>query len=374
MSGNTKILHLISADCDWEPAVRMIGLAAALREYGLASAVTAPNHSRVWEVAEAAGVDVLEYAVESSVNPFRWKELARAIAASGAGIVHTHDTESAALLGRARLFLDPVGVVTSRYDLKKPPAGFEYGSGVDAIICSSAAVAEAFARYKEASTKLHTLFDGVSIALADRALEERAILRTAYRDAFCPHKEKPLFLVAISPLEDGSGHGEILEAMTEIVAILPQTHLFIMGEGPQREELERQVKITALEKDVAFLEPDKAFLRLLAAADLYVAFNRNDVSGFMVQAAMAAANPAVLRNSGCYPELIEDGKCGRLIGGETAVAVKEALLDLLENRHRREQMSRLAKARADKAFNIADLAGRTAEIYGEIMAQKQARG
>ena len=370
MFNGLKILHLVSAESDWEPAVRVVALAAALREFGLNSAITAPDHSRLWEVAEAAGVEVVDYSLESSLNPLRWRDLSKTLKSAEAGIIHAHDADAAKLLARARMFSGATATATSRYDLRSQPTAAEYAAGVDAVICPSEALAEVFRKNKEAAGKVRVVFDGAPLALANHALEERDGIRLRYRDAYCPHKEKPLFIVNVAPLESGSGQADILEAMTEIVAALPQTHLFVMGEGSLREELERQVKITALEKDVSFLEPDKAFVRLLAAADLYVSCNDNDVSGFMVQTAMAAAKPIVAKKTGCGEELIEDGKCGLLLADGGAASIKAALLDLLENRTRREHFGRMAKARADKLFDIANQAGRIAEIYGEIASGK----
>lgn len=365
MPDTIRILHLVPAECDWEPAARIAGLAAGLREQGFTTMVTAPDHSRLREFAEAAGVEVLPYALSASINPMRWLELSRLVKESGAQILHAHNLEAAQLLSHTKRFLPDVRVVTSRYDLIKPPAAAEYGAGVDRVVCPSQALADAFIAQKAPAEKIAVVFDGVSLPAIDHAVEERDQLRTQLRDTFCPRKEKPLFVVNISPLDDDSRQADLLEAMAEIIAVLPQTQLFIMGEGPLKEDLSRQIRIMALEKNVTFMEPDKAFTRLLAAADLYVSPQVDDVSGLMVQAAMAAGRAVVLSASGCYPELAEDGKTAAFVAEPGAVALKDAMLELLENRTRREHLGRLAGARAAKAFNMTAQAGRTAEIYGE---------
>lgn len=362
MSEQKKILHLVSADGNWEPFVRVTSLAAALREHGFATAVAAPNHSRLWELAEGAGVEVVAYTLERSINPLRWKEMATMIAGTGADIVHVHDPDSATLLSRAGMFMDKTDIVTSRYELQTPIAGAEYGGKVKAVACPSQTIADGFAKSGAPADKIHVVPGGVNMAMAERSEEERAAIRAFFRDTYCPEKEKPLFLVNMAPLDDVGSHRELLEAMPEILAALPQTHLFIMGEGPQLEELKRQRKITALKGDVTFLEPDKAFHRLLAAADIYVSWSRNDASGLMVQTAMAAGRSVVLRNSGCYGELIENGKSG-IFAAEGVDNLRDALLALLESRPRREKLGKQAKARAARLFDMKELAGKMAKIY-----------
>lgn len=363
MPDKKRILHLLTADGNWEPFLRVAAMAAALREHGYTSVIAAPDHSRLWELAEAAGVETIDYTLERTINPLRWRSLGAMITETGAGIVHAHDADSAALLSRAGMFSASTSVVTTRYDLRTPIASAEHGSNVGAVICPSNALAEAFRQRKVPEDKLHVVPAGATLTAADRAGEERSAIRNRYRELYCPGKEKPLFIVNIAPLDEPAAQSVILEAMPDIMAALPQTHLFIMGEGPIRPELERQVKITALANDVTFLEPDKAFLRLLAGADLYVSTDKNDVSGFMLQAAMASGRAAVARNAGCCPEVAENDKTAVLVDGEGGAGFKVAMLDLLENRSRREHLGRQAKTRAANQFAMPDAAGKIAAIY-----------
>lgn len=365
MPDKNKILHLVPADCDWESALRIAGLAAALREHGFTSAITSPDHSRLWEFAEAAGVENIAYSLEPSYNPLRWLELSKLIKQSDAAIVHLHEPEAARMFSHANRFLPKLVAVSSRYNLRTQPTAVECGGGIDAVVCSSAFLADSFHRLG-ATQKVSVIFDGIPSPMAERAVEERDRLRIQLRDAYCPDKEKPLFVVNMAPLEEDSGQADILEAMAEIIAVLPQTHLVIMGEGALREELYRQIRIMALEKDVVIIEPDKAFVRILAAADVYVSASKNDVSGVMIQAAMMTGRATALVESGCHSELAEDGKTAIFAHGAGALPLRDAILELLENRTRREHIGRLAKARALKEFDMTETAKKTAEIYGKL--------
>ncbi len=360
-----KIIHLVSPRGNWEPFARVASIAASLRGEGFTSIVAAPDHSRLWELAEAGGVDVVDFALERSLNPLRWKELGNLIRTTGAGIVHVHDAETAVLAGRARLFVRDVALVTSRYDLHEQPGSAEYGGGVDMIVAPSRAVADAMKAKGASEDRLRVIYDGASLAMADSAAPERDGIRARYREQYCPEKAKPLFLVSIAPLDEWGGQEDIVEAMPEILALLPQAHLFLMGEGDRKGALEHQCKMLAVSGDVSILEPDKAFHRLLAGADLYVASARGDVSGFMAQAAMMAGRGVVARPSGCYPELIGDGATGLFARGDSAADLKTAILDLLQSRSRRERIGKAARARAIQEFNIPDLAARMAAAYRE---------
>ncbi len=358
-----RVIHLISSAGNWEPFTRVANLAAALRAGGYASVVAAPDHSRLWEMAEGAGVEVAQYALERSLNPMRWKALADMIGRTGAGIVHAHDAEAAALVARAGVFLRGVRVVVSRYDLAGGIAGAEHGGRVRAVVCASRAMAERYAAAGAAPGKLHVVFAGANLTLAERAEEERAALRAALREAYCPGNEKPLFLVSIAPFDGRGGQGDLVEAMPEILAALPQARLFLMGEGPEREELRRRIKLLAVEGEVVLLDPDRAYHRLLAAADLYIAWEREAYAGLMLQDAMAAGRGVAARAGGCHGELIEDGESGVLAGGESVDALRDAVLELLSNRSRREKLGKRARERAAVLCNAAECAARVAGVY-----------
>lgn len=370
MPDPNKIIHLVSPFGNWEPFVRVAAIAASLRGEGFGSVVAAPDHSRLWELAEAGGVEVRDYTLERSINPLRWKSLADLVRRTDAGIVHAHDGEAAVLLARARMFLRDVAVVTSRYDLREQPVSAEYGSGVDMIVCPSKSVADAMRAKGSLPGRTRVIYDGASRPMADGAAAEREGIRARYREQYCPGKTKPLFIVSIEPLDEWGGQEDVIESMPEILAVLPQTHLFLMGEGGRKAELEHQAKMLAVLDDVTILEPDKAFHRLLAAADVYAAPGRGDVSGFMLQAAMMAGRAVAARPGGCYLELVKDGETGAIAQGDGAADLKTAILDLLQSRSRREQLGKHARAHAAKCFDIQTLAADMAAAYRAALMSK----
>lgn len=365
MPPSRKVLHIVSANCEWEVAMRIVGLAAALREKGWPSVVTAPENARLAEYADAFGVEVAHYDLTGKFNPLQWTKLADAIKSLDIGVCHAHDPLAAAVLAKARWFAPVGGVATTRYILGKPTAA-ECDGGVGAVICLSEISARDFEKYRGAREKTHVAPAGVALPAARRAEEERDAVRQKCRDDFCPAKEKPLFIVNMAPLEESSRQSDLLEGMPDIVSALPQTHLVIMGEGTLKAELERQIRVTALENDVSIIEPDKAFARFLAAADVVVSATRDDAAGIMVQTAMACGRAVVLSSSGCHGELAEHGKTGVLVEGTGPEPYIAAILDLLHNRTRRDHLGRMARALALKRFDMAELAERIADIYKRI--------
>lgn len=371
MSDSKKILHLVSTHGNWEPFITIIAMSAALREKGLTSIVAAPELSLLRELAEGSGVETIDYTPERSLNPFKWKNLGTLIKNTGASIVHVHDVDTAALLSRSRMFAPHCKVVVSRHDTTTPISSVEFGGSVDAVVCPSETLAAMYRERGADANKLHVIRNGINLAATDRALEEQDVIRAYYREHFCRNKEKPRFLVNIAPLDNRGGQEEIINAMPDVLAALPQAHLFIMGEGPNREELERQCKLQAVSDEVSFIEPDKSYHRLLAAADLYIAWGTDDVSGFMVESAMAGCCGIIARDSGCYREILDDGKCGDIVTPEAGQEspIKDPLIAILKNRSRREQLGRHGRMIAAQKHSASTQAGMVAEVYEKVLSE-----
>ncbi|MDR1534794.1 MAG: glycosyltransferase [Planctomycetota bacterium] len=358
MAGDLRILHLLSDDLGWETVDHLVSLAAALRELGLPQGLALSRESPAAERARAAGISVFPCEIARSLNPFRWLKLARLLGRFRPAVAHAHGAEAAVLLARALRFGKKTRPAASRYRFHPPPVPAESDPGA-AAICPSRAAAERLAGKGEP----RIIPAGVALPILARAAGNRSGQRENLRKAHCPDKEKPLFLVNIAPLEEESRHPAVLEAMLPVLAALPQAHLFIMGEGGMEPELLRQVQILALEREVTFFAPAVPDCwDLLAAADLYVSATRGDLAGIMAKAALAAGRAAVLADSGCFPELSGEGKYARLSdpdGGSLA----GAMLELLENRNRREQLGRQAGDWARRRFGLAEQATALAAFY-----------
>jgi glycosyltransferase involved in cell wall biosynthesis len=357
--GNMTILHLTSEGASLEAALHIASLAAAMRAPGLEQAVAGPDGSLLAECVQTAGLDFFPIQSGGLLNPIRWLGLARLIGRLSPSGMLAHDREAAILLFRAGLFAGKRRTILSfrRPDQSLPKYGRK---AAVAVAWPSRSAAERFGGGEGAVVP-----PGADLQAVSRETPARDSHRETLRSLYCQDKTKPLFLVNIAPLAEESSQIELLEAMSEAVARLPQTHLLIMGEGGFAAELSREIKIMALEKDVSLLKPETpACYRLLAAADLYVSADRNDESGFMPRAAMAAGRAAALASSGCYPELSERGKYALLAGPEEQGMTK-TILELLENRTRRERLGRQAGEWAARRMGVSIEAGRLAALFAE---------
>ena len=128
-------------------------------------------------------------------------------------------------------------------------------------------------------------------------------------------------------------------------ARLPGVALTIVGDGALREELER-LFADADAHFTGYLIGDE-LAQAFASADVFAFTGENETFGQVIQEAMASGLPAVVVNSGGAPEVIETGISG-LIAEPAAADFARAIQYLRDHPHIRRQMSRRARAAAEK--------------------------
>src|SRR3954447_19010695 len=168
--------------------------------------------------------------------------------------------------------------------------------------------------------------------------------------------------------EPRKGLPVLLEAMRTVVRRYPGAQLLVAGRG-DAEELREEIG-PELRASVAVLgelsEPDKAaFLR---SVDVYCAPNLLGESfGVILIEALAAGAPIVASDLDAFARVLEDGAAGVLVRRGDAAALAQALLVLLDDPARREQLSRRGRDVA-AGYDWSVIARRILAVYETVVA------
>jgi len=158
-------------------------------------------------------------------------------------------------------------------------------------------------------------------------------------------------LLCVCRLEPQKGVDVAIRALADI----PDAHLVVLGEGPQRAELERlandRVHLLGRVPDVA------AWLR---RADVLVHPARWEGFGLALLEAMLASLPVVATRVSAIPEIVVDGKTGLLVPPDDASALAAAVNRVLADP---AVYGERGRARAQAEFSVAEMTDRTLAIY-----------
>jgi glycosyltransferase involved in cell wall biosynthesis len=166
-------------------------------------------------------------------------------------------------------------------------------------------------------------------------------------------------LLAVSRLAQQKGVDVAIRALTQLPA---DTVLVVLGEGPERDALERLARDLGVELRI-FLPgrvPDVA--AWLRRARVFVHPARWEGFGLAVLEAMLAGLPVVASNVSSLPELVADGETGLLVPPDDATALARGIAVALE----RPELGAAGVARARQEFSVARMADRTAALYADL--------
>lgn len=165
------------------------------------------------------------------------------------------------------------------------------------------------------------------------------------------------------------GVDRLIAALPAWREAVPGANLVVVGDGPERANLERLVMDTGVAGAVRFVGqvPHEHMPLYLRAAEVFVLYSGYEGLPHVVLEAMAAGTPVVASRKGGIPEVVEDGVTGLLVewGDETALAdaVRRVLGDAALARRLREA----GRARVERDFGWAGLVERTAALLAEIV-------
>lgn len=155
-----------------------------------------------------------------------------------------------------------------------------------------------------------------------------------------------------------------IRAMKDIDA-----ELVIVGNGPQKKELENLVSEMGLEKKVKFLGfiPDEDLPYAYANADMLISCSAFETQGLSVLEAMSSGLPCVCRNARAFKDIIKDGENGFLFenSDDCVQAIRKGL-------NADEDIKRASRDSA-LIYSAAVSAEKTVKLYKEVIRNKKKR-
>ncbi|MCK4554487.1 glycosyltransferase, partial [Candidatus Parcubacteria bacterium] len=141
------------------------------------------------------------------------------------------------------------------------------------------------------------------------------------------------------------GFGLLIGLMPELLAVNPDFRLIIIGEGPEKNKLEvrsKKLEISDNVKCVGSLQQDELW-KYMRASDIFVLNTGYEGLPHIVIEAMQLGLPVITTNVGGNPEVVEDGQTGVLVEYNNKEQIKNAILEMRENKESAEKLANEAK-------------------------------
>jgi glycosyltransferase involved in cell wall biosynthesis len=179
--------------------------------------------------------------------------------------------------------------------------------------------------------------------------------------------EGALVAVLAASMRGGKGHEAAIAAWPAVRAACPEAILLLAGSGALESELRAQADALGVGHAVRFAGFRTDVPRLLAASTLALLPSEAEAFPTTLLEAAAAGRPAVATPVGGIPEIVDDGRTGRLVPPGDVAALARAVTCLLVDEGRREQLGRAARRRAEQEFSVERWVARLRRVYDEVV-------
>jgi glycosyltransferase involved in cell wall biosynthesis len=154
------------------------------------------------------------------------------------------------------------------------------------------------------------------------------------------------------------------EAIRALESLPEDVVLVVLGEGPERPQLERLARELGVARRVFLLGRVPDVGAWLRRAVCYVHPARWEGFGLGVLEAMHAGLPVVATRASSLPELVADGETGYLVPVDDPVSLAAALERALGH----PELGAAGRARALREFSVARMADRHAALYATLVS------
>jgi glycosyltransferase involved in cell wall biosynthesis len=161
---------------------------------------------------------------------------------------------------------------------------------------------------------------------------------------------------------------DVLSAFRALRAGGVEATLLMVGDGPDRSELERRAHELGIMRDTLFLGYQQDVAPFYAAFDALVLPSSNEGTPVSVIEALAARTPVVATRVGGVPDVVRDGEDGFLVETGDTQALADRLARLASDPKLRERMGANARARVLPRYEVARLVDDVDRLYRTLLS------
>jgi glycosyltransferase involved in cell wall biosynthesis len=218
-----------------------------------------------------------------------------------------------------------------------------------AVVCVSRALCEDVAKELGIeSSFLRTVYNGVAVGSPSPRPVRAA---SGFR------------FVAVGRLVAVKNLGMLIEAFATVAKNHTDATLRIVGDGPERDFLERRVAEMKLAGRIAFSGFVDDIDAVMRDADAVVLSSLSEGMPMSILEAMRAGLPVIATRVGGIPEIVIDGRTGILVASKDTRALANAMESLIGNRDAAARMGQAGYERLTDSFSIERMIAAYEELY-----------
>jgi glycosyltransferase involved in cell wall biosynthesis len=241
-----------------------------------------------------------------------------------------------------------------------------------ALIAASGPIAEELNATGFAPDFIELIPNGVPLGEA-RSAERRRIARDTVAEANSDLKvdEGAPVVLYTGRLEAAKGLHDLLRAWRKIIDVWPNARLWLVGEGPDRDDLYDRLRTHELKYHVAMPGAFDDVSELLHAADVLVMPTHGEGLSLSVLEAMAAGLPVVATDTPGNREAITHGEQGLLVPPRNPTSLAEAIAETLTLREEASRRAERARQHVEQRFSARAMAEKHLALTERLLKRQK---
>jgi len=170
----------------------------------------------------------------------------------------------------------------------------------------------------------------------------------------------------LAPVKD---QATLLRAFRRVQEEWPAASLLLVGDGPERGNLERLAEELGIASHVRFLGERNDVGEVLAACDVFVLASLSEGLSLALLEAMAAGKPVVATAVGGNVEVVREGETGLLVPPAQPERLAAAIRQVLSQPAWAAQLGRAAHDHVAQHFSLTRMVAQYEAIYAACLSQ-----
>jgi len=215
--------------------------------------------------------------------------------------------------------------------------------------------------------KIVQLYNGVDLARFNGLFEEGVLPAE-----FAQFQSDDILIGTVGRLQAEKDQTTLIKAFAQVRASTEKNQknikLLLVGDGPDRSQLEALVVEKALSDHVVFLGARNDIPEILSQLDIFILPSRGEGISNTILEAMASSLPVIATRVGGNPELVDENDTGMLVPSDHPEKMADALRIYIDDMTLAHKHGEAGRKRVEALFSMGSMIKNYAEVYDSLLA------
>lgn len=219
----------------------------------------------------------------------------------------------------------------------------------------------------------------LAVAARDKVQAERIVViyggvdTERFRPRPRPETREGSVIGLVGRLHPDKGQMLLIEAAPAILGALPRARILLVGDGPQRRDIEARIRSLGIQERIVLLGDRRDVPDLLAGMDLLVLPSASEGFANAALEGSSSGLPVVVSDAGGNPEIVEDGVTGRVFRAGDVSMLAACVIDLLRDPAVGRKAGEAGRRRVETMFPLDEMVRRHERLYHGLLSRGTAQ-